>query len=67
MGPNEIMLLRAISLLDIEETIQINTRKHTYSKYTCTCIRRVYYRVEKTTATVGENIAFNVYITWTVF
>lgn len=40
MGPNEIILLRAISLLDTEKTIHINTSRlaHIHSVYTYTCI-----------------------------
>lgn len=31
MGPNEIILLKAISLLDTEKTIHINTQTHTHT------------------------------------
>lgn len=36
MGPNEIILLRAISLLHTENTVHINTSGLTHIQYNCT-------------------------------
>lgn len=64
MGPNEIMLLRAIRLLVTEKTIHINTcgLAHIQLVYTNTRVHTVFGWMAKTSDTWREKIAFNIWL-----